>query len=171
MTASGPFRFRNQKKSYVVKNAFGQVIRTDRLCLAAAGGGLIASPVCSLTDSKQIIRIVDVPGDPDNRFKIAVGAAGTQCLSYNVTAASGTAIRVEDCSADVKNLWSYSSGGALKLQVDAQTTSLDDPPSWAPVSLLSHPGLALSPLRGPSCLPRFCQPLLPCPLCVAVLQP
>lgn len=42
-------------------------------------------------------------------------------------------------------------------------------PSLAPFSLLSHPGLALSPSWGPSCLPRFRQPLLPCPLDIALL--
>jgi len=80
MAASAPFRFQNRMKSYALK-FFGTTIRTDRLCLANIGSGF-KFPVCSMTDSNQTMRFLDVtPNDSQGRFQVAVGAAGSQCMS------------------------------------------------------------------------------------------
>jgi len=123
MAASRPFQLQNRLKSYPVTETkwvvtwFGKrfqstsVIRTDQICLASENNHF-KSFVCNMSDSSQTIRFLDVPNDPQQRFQIAVGATGSQCMSA-VNSGSGILfdLQLKPCdSSNVGNLFFYSDG-------------------------------------------------------------
>lgn len=125
---SAPFQFSESKKSVCIPLwwwGYYCYPVSQGLCLAKVNG-MLAATFCDAADGNQIMRLQYTSSARD-KARIAVGAAGMECMSHRGATRFNTDILPEACSStSVNQTWIYDAASGLIRSALTPSLCLDD---------------------------------------------